>query len=606
MRFNTNGSEAARIDSSGNLHVGKTASGLSTAGLSLRGDVDVAQFTRDGNDPLNLNRLSTQGSIVGFYYDSTLFGQIGVNSSDNLYFSTVNTGFKIADDENAIIPANSDGSNSDNDTDLGMSAVRFKDAYFSNRVYTGGIAGENDTNTQITFPGSDVIKFLTGGGEAARITSGGSVGIGTSGPSAILHVDAPNTTAPSLTFGAAAGQIFQNENSELAIGLSSSDPYPLYMQGRTSGNASRNISLQPLGGNVGIGTDSPQQLLSLKANNPGGKIRLEMGQSGVADGDVTGEIQFYHNDASGAGVNADIKGICTNSIGAGALTFGTGTTSTTERLRITSDGLVGIGTDSPTIASSGGGVHIQDGTQAALRLDHYLNGGFEVQSSSGTLMFYSTAASAERLRIDSSSRMMFNTGGSAITAGGGTPQLSMNFSASVGPGLTIQDTAATNGNAFVRFVNAGTYAGQISSNGGTSMTYGSASDHRLKENVEDMTGAITRVKSLQPRRFSWIADNLDAPNFDGFLAHEAQAVVPEAVTGTKDEVETWTQQQIDDGDAPDGTSAGDNKLDGDGNTIPVMQGIDQSKLVPLLTGALQEAIAKIEDLEIRLAALEGA
>ena len=68
-------------------------------------------------------------------------------------------------------------------------------------------------------------------------------------------------------------------------------------------------------------------------------------------------------------------------------------------------------------------------------------------------------------------------------------------------------------------------------------------------------------------------------------------------SGTHNEVETWTQQQIDDGDAPDGTSAGDNKLDEDGNTIPVYQGIDQAKLVPLLTGALREAIAKIETLE---------
>ena len=81
--------------------------------------------------------------------------------------------------------------------------------------------------------------------------------------------------------------------------------------------------------------------------------------------------------------------------------------------------------------------------------------------------------------------------------------------------------------------------------------------------------------------------------------------MPEAITGTHNEVKTWTQQEIDDGDAPDGTSAGDNKLDGDGKTIPVMQGIDQSKLVPLLTGALQEAIAKIETLETKVAALEA-
>jgi hypothetical protein len=106
-------------------------------------------------------------------------------------------------------------------------------------------------------------------------------------------------------------------------------------------------------GNLGIGTSSPQQLLHLKSNNPGGKIRLEMGQTGVADTDVTGEIQFYHNDASGAGVNADIKGICTSSIGAGALTFGTGTTSTTERMRIGSSGNILIAKSSSTFGTAG-------------------------------------------------------------------------------------------------------------------------------------------------------------------------------------------------------------------------------------------------------------
>ena len=92
-----------------------------------------------------------------------------------------------------------------------------------------------------------------------------------------------------------------------------------------------------------------------------------------------------------------------------------------------------------------------------------------------------------------------------------------------------------------------------------------------------MTGAIARVKQLAPKRFNFIVDA--DTTVDGFLAHEAQTVVPEAVTGTHNEV------------------------DDDGNAV--MQGIDQSKLVPLLTGALQEAIAKIETLETKVAALEG-
>jgi len=112
----------------------------------------------------------------------------------------------------------------------------------------------------------------------------------------------------------------------------------------------------------------------------------------------------------------------------------------------------------------------------------------------------------------------------------------------------------------------------------TSTAYVTSSDHRLKENVEDMTGAIDRVKQLLPKRFNFIADA--DTTVDGFLAHEAQSVVAEAVTGTHNEVD-------DDGEA-------------------VMQGIDQAKLVPLLTGALKEAIAKIEALETRITALENA
>jgi len=87
------------------------------------------------------------------------------------------------------------------------------------------------------------------------------VGIGTNAPAAKFHVDTQSTIAPSLTFGATAGQIFQNENSEFAFGLDNDSPYSLWIQGRNSGNAARDISLQPLGGKIGIGTESPASKL---------------------------------------------------------------------------------------------------------------------------------------------------------------------------------------------------------------------------------------------------------------------------------------------------------------------------------------------------------
>jgi hypothetical protein len=127
-----------------------------------------------------------------------------------------------------------------------------------------------------------------------------------------------------------------------------------------------------------------------------------------------------------------------------------------------------------------------------------------------------------------------------------------------------------------RFYAQGSLSGFIQVNT-SSVTYSTTSDHRLKENVVDLEGAITRLKQLQVCRFNFIAD----PNntVDGFIAHETQEVVPECVTGAKDAV------------------------DDDGK--PVYQGIDQSKLVPLLTAALQEAIGRIEQLEATVATLQG-
>ena len=136
------------------------------------------------------------------------------------------------------------------------------------------------------------------------------------------------------------------------------------------------------------------------------------------------------------------------------------------------------------------------------------------------------------------------------------------------------------GDTTTRYINFrrqnGTIIGFVGMNGASAVNYSTSSDYRLKENVVPLTGAADRLNQLQVRRFNFIAD--PDTTVDGFIAHEAQAVVPECVTGTKDEV------------------------DDEGN--PVYQGIDQSKLVPLLTAALQEALAEIESLKARVTALE--
>jgi len=126
--------------------------------------------------------------------------------------------------------------------------------------------------------------------------------------------------------------------------------------------------------------------------------------------------------------------------------------------------------------------------------------------------------------------------------------------------------------------------------------FNTSSDYRLKEDVKPMTGSIDTLKLLKPCNFAW---KVDGTRTDGFLAHEAQEVVPEAITGTKDAMMTEeyevTPAVMDGEDIVTEAVMGERE-------VPDMQGIDQSKLVPLLVASLQEAVARIEVLEAQLKA----
>ena len=132
-------------------------------------------------------------------------------------------------------------------------------------------------------------------------------------------------------------------------------------------------------------------------------------------------------------------------------------------------------------------------------------------------------------------------------------------------------------------------------------SFATSSDYRLKENVSYTLDATTRLKQLKPARFSWKVDS-DSKLQDGFIAHEVSSVVPEAITGTKDGMAELYYEKGD--TIPESKNVGDFKEYSTTKIKP--QQIDQSKLVPLLTSALQEAITKIETLEARVKTLEDA
>jgi len=241
----------------------------------------------------------------------------------------------------------------------------------------------------------------------------------------------------------------------------------------------------------------------------------------VASGDLLGTIRFNGRHASAFGIAANIRVIADGAPSAGivpgAFAFDTtpsGSSTPVERLRITSSGFVLFG-----------------------------------QTLTSTPGYFNTTVGAG---LEPSNGALFLSRGDAFDV------LSLN-----------NNTASTATVVSIR--RSGSVVGTITTTSG-STAYNTSSDYRLKDNVLPLTDAIYRLKQLNPVRFNFVSQ--PASTLDGFLAHEAQSVVPESVTGVKDEEDSL------------------------GN--PIYQGIDQSKLVPLLVAALQETLERLEAVESAL------
>jgi len=285
-----------------------------------------------------------------------------------------------------------------------------------------------------------------------------------------------------------------------------------------------------------------------------------------------------------------------------------------EKVRVHSDGNVGIGTTSPaadlTIKTASNEEDVilfeqSDGTDiGAIRIH---GGAFKFQGKSATApvqlqthdgnedievdpdgFIKMESAGSERMRIDSSGTTSFHGLNGRCTTS--TGHLSISDQSNNRSYLETGTTSTGSMNLMV-FVNPNGVLGAVNVSSST-CAFNNLSDYRAKENVTYSWDATSRLKQLKPARFNFKADK--DTTMDGFLAHEVSVAVPIAVTGEKDAVEVWEKEEK----LPDGVSVGDNKLDEDGNTIPVMQAIDHSKLVPLLVKTIQE-------LEARVAALEA-
>ena len=321
------------------------------------------------------------------------------------------------------------------------------------------------------------------------------------------------------------------------------------------------------GGRVGIGTNSPD--FSLSVGNDSDSFNYVSVRTSN-----TGSAGYLFSDAQDVDVGYVNYSHVTNHMGFGA--------NGTERLRIDSSGNVGIGATSVNAVGSKKTLHIDDSSGSAIRLSEsstnlaylsYDSTDFFRLSSSDQISFLTSGS--EHMRIDSSGNVGIGTTATPATLTGTSTESGIGFDGTSGFGVFVRNGSVplyanrrgTDGD-IISLRKDGTTVGSISVTG-SSTSYNTSSDHRLKENVVPMEGALDKVAQLKPSRFNFIADT--DRTVDGFLAHEVAEIVPNAVSGEKDAV------------------------DEEGN--PMYQGIDHSKLVPILVGAIQELKAEIEQLK---------
>jgi hypothetical protein len=270
----------------------------------------------------------------------------------------------------------------------------------------------------------------------------------------------------------------------------------------------------------------------------------------------------------------------------------------TEAMRINSSGQVGIGctpvANLQVNASSDVGVamsnssSVTSGNRGTISMFNsgtstvgYIRFGAVTDNVGTDLQFATRPAGGsvtEAMRIDSSGNLLVNT-----TSTLGTTWINLNGVTSAKNGIGIKNGTDT-GTIYSLFIynSNSSLIGSINNNG-SATSFTTSSDYRLKENIAPMTGALAKVELLKPVTYNWKAGG----SSQGFIAHELQEVVPDCVSGEKDAVETYTDE------------------DGNEQTRIKAQGIDTSFLVATLTAAIQELKATVDAQAARIAALEN-
>ena len=569
-----------------------TISGGTINNAVIGGTTPAAGTFTSLSDSGNLTFTGTGNRITGDFSNATVANRVAFQTST----TNGNTVIGALPNGTGVISAVDLYNNSDL-TNAGRGRLVMSTAAFAIQALVNGTG----TQVPITFAVTN---------EAMRIDTSGNVGIGTSSPLNRLDVRAAsdvianyqtiqaistNSAGADLGGGIALGGYYIGTSSIAMFGSivgrksnatsGNFDGYLAFGTNNTSTGVVERMRIDS-SGNVGIGTSSP--------TTPDGRV-LHISNSQSA------RIHLTDSDFG----EGSLDGLYLSQIGADSYlyNFENGfmmfATNNTERMRIDSSGNVGIGNSIPssfnafanrlvigagsgdsgltvyTGSAASGSLNFADGTAGTAAYQGYI----QYNHNLDAMDFYVNYAgsSSPRMRITSGGDLLVGTTVSpdsvatGVGVSGGQIQTTRN---SVNPNIIMYKTNGFAGE-MIRFNYISTDVGSIDVST-TATSYNTSSDYRLKENIAPMTGALNKVAQLKPCTYTWKSTGEAG---QGFIAHELQAIVPDAVTGEKDAV--------------------------DAEGKPVYQGVDTSFLVAILTAAIQEQQAMIEELKQEVALLKS-